>query len=77
MSGAWKAAILLAAYDLLGDGQGDEWDVNPEYTRAIIELVADTVGLPEHIDQGSTQREPFVLGMIYAANLLRQEVISG
>ena len=76
MSDVSKASILVAAYDLLGDGQGAEWDVNPEYTRAVIELVADTVGLPEEIDPGSTRREPFVLGMIYAANLLRREAVT-
>jgi len=76
MSDVSKASILVAAYDLLGDGQGAEWGVNPEYTRAVIELVAETVGLSEEIDQGSTQREPFVLGMIYAANLLRREAVT-
>lgn len=37
--------LLLAAFDLLGDGNGYDLDVNAEYTRAIVELVGDVLGL--------------------------------
>lgn len=37
--------ILRAAFGLLGDGAGHEWDDNSEYTRGIVELVGDTCSL--------------------------------
>jgi hypothetical protein len=37
--------LLRAAYGLLGDGNGGEWENNPEYRRGIFELVADALGL--------------------------------
>lgn len=39
--------VLTRAYNLLGDGQGGEWDLNPEYTRAIAELTRDVLGLED------------------------------
>lgn len=36
--------VLRAAYNLLGDGGGNEWGDNPEYSRAILELTADLIG---------------------------------
>lgn len=59
--------MLRTAYSLLGDGNGNEWDENEEYTRAITELVRDTLGLPEFIDAGSDEARAFVLGMIYGS----------
>ena len=67
-------SILLTAHDSLGDGQGAEWYDNPEYTRAVIEFVSNTVAVPEDIlDKGGDDRDPFILGMIYAASLIRNE----
>lgn len=37
--------LLQAAYSLVGDGEGGMWDHNPEYSRAIFELVSDTTGV--------------------------------
>jgi hypothetical protein len=37
--------LLRMAHGLLGDGNGGEWENNPEYRRAIFELVADALGL--------------------------------
>lgn len=50
--GAPAQAVVYAAFGLLGDGMGEEWGLNPEYTRAIVELVRDTCGLAsgEHQD---------------------------
>lgn len=45
--GGPRDVVITAAIGLLGDGQGDEWDVNTEYTRAIVELVRDTCDLGE------------------------------
>lgn len=65
--------ILLAAYGLLGDGGGREWGDNPEYTRAICELIGDTVGVPEElVDRGTETFEPFIFGMLYAAHILNK-----
>lgn len=47
-----RVEIMRAAYSLLGAGDGSEWDENPEYTRAICELVADTCG----VDKGDVLR---------------------
>lgn len=60
--------ILTTAYGLLGDGQGQEWDLNPEYTRAITELVSDLVGVALDptgmFDRGGDGWRPFVLEAI-------------
>lgn len=37
--------LLEVAAGLLGDGHGNEWDVNPEYSRAVFEVLADALGL--------------------------------
>jgi hypothetical protein len=37
-------SVIRAAYDLLGDGAGEEWESNPEYARAIAELTRDVCG---------------------------------
>lgn len=37
--------LLRMAHGLLGDGNGGEWENNPQYRRGIFELVADTLGL--------------------------------
>jgi hypothetical protein len=36
--------LFTTAFNLLGDGEGGEWDNNPEYSRAIFELVGNIVG---------------------------------
>lgn len=59
--------ILLTAYGLLGDGNGDEWGDNPEYTRAICELVADTTGCSAEVDRGGDDFIPFTLDQIKGA----------
>jgi hypothetical protein len=33
--------LFDAAYALLGDGNGKEWDLSSEYTRGVAELVSD------------------------------------
>lgn len=69
--------ILSTAYNLLGDGQGREWNTNVEYTRALVDLIADTVGIPaEIVDPGGTERTAFVFGMIHAAHLLARQPAS-
>lgn len=35
------STVVRSAYSLLGDGAGNEWDSNPEYSRAIAELVRE------------------------------------
>jgi hypothetical protein len=57
--------ILTAAYNLLGDGSGEEWDDNPEYKRAIVELVSDLLGVPE-------EGRPELLDLIYRAGQTAQ-----
>ena len=42
-----KKRVLRTAYSLLGDGQGREWGLNPEYTRATVEMVRDLLALGE------------------------------
>lgn len=49
------AKLLSNAYGLLGDGAGDEWDGNPEYKRAILELLSDVFGFREE-DRGEVER---------------------
>ena len=59
--------LLLTAYSLLGDGQGSEWFNNPEYTRAVREMIAYRLPDTSPVDLGSDWAEPFVLGVIYGA----------
>lgn len=42
---AVRMQMLRTAYDLLGDGQGDEWSENQEYTRAMLEIIRDMFAL--------------------------------
>jgi hypothetical protein len=70
MSTVSTNTILRTANDMLGDGQGKEWGDNPEYTRAVIEFVSELIPVPaEILDKGGDDRNPFILGMIFAANL--------
>lgn len=46
------AHLLKSAFGLLGDGAGDDWSDNTEYTRAIYELVADALGMDNHYENG-------------------------
>lgn len=62
--------LLLNAYGLLGDGGGGEWLDNEQYTRGIVELLRDTIGLPDDIDWDGDDLLCFVLGMVHAAHLL-------
>lgn len=52
--------LFRAAYLLLGDGQGGEWDDNAEYTRGIIELLADTCGVGLHPADDRAQIEGLI-----------------
>lgn len=52
--------ILRTAYNLLGDGQGNEWEGNPEYTRAVFEMVADTVGLGLNVSDHADEIEALI-----------------
>jgi len=64
------ALVLVTAYGLLGDGAGGEWLENREYTRAIVDLIADLVPVdPEILDKGGDDKTPFILGMILGAQL--------
>lgn len=68
------SALLNIGYTLLGDGRGNEWYDNPEYTRGVTDFIVEAVGLPETIiDPGGEGRLPFVLGMIHTAHLLADD----
>ena len=58
-AGDVRLDLLRNVYSLLGDGDGDEWDENPEYTRGLLEVVRDMFTLDD--------REA-------AENLLRQTI---
>lgn len=47
-----REAVMRTAYSLLGDGQGGEWFINGEYTRAIAEMVRRLLDLTEVDNHG-------------------------
>lgn len=48
---AVRKAVLHTAYGLLGDGLGGEWDLNAEYTRGVVEMVGDLLGMSPDADR--------------------------
>ena len=62
--------VAATAYSLLGDGQGNEWQDNVEYTRAVCEMAFSLSGMTAaDIDPGSSGFIPFMLGHIRAVAL--------
>jgi hypothetical protein len=51
--------VVLNAFELLGDGQGEEWWASPEHTRGILELVDDLIGL-DHDDREQHLRRLYI-----------------
>ena len=41
---SFQRMLVENAYNLLGDGDGGDWDVNAEYTRGIANLLGDSLG---------------------------------
>ena len=46
-----EATLLANAHGLLSEQGRIDWETNPEYTRAILELVGDTLELPADHDE--------------------------
>lgn len=60
--------LLERAHGLLGDGDGNDWDLNPEYTRGIMELICDVLPSPE-FDGDKSAQSAYVLGLMVGAGL--------
>lgn len=60
--------LLERAYRLLGDGEGNYWDHNPEYTRGIVKLICDVLPSPD-FDGDTTAQSAYVLGLMVGAGI--------
>lgn len=60
--------LLERAYHLLGDGNGEGWDMNPEHTRGILDLLCDVLPSPDFDGDGDTQ-SAYVLGLMVGAGV--------